>query len=258
VPGAVAAPVLRRPSSRRAVLRSLAGLACAGTAGAAAYRHLPWRAWQADLSTATGTQRHIVLQDGSNLYLGAQSAVNLQFDASRRQLALVAGEILVATHADRDFAPARPFTVRTPHGTVRALGTRFTVRLDAGRTRVQVLEDAVEIRPAQASGRALRLHSGQQASFDALAVGARRPVPPGADAWTGMRLSVLHMPLQDVLAELARYRPGHLDCDPAVAQLQVSGVFPLDDTDAALATLAGSFPLRIQRATRYWIRVVPR
>jgi len=64
--------------------------------------------------------------------------------------------------------------------------------------------------------------------------------------------------LGDLLAQLARYRRGHLECAPEVAQLKVSGAFPVDDTDRALAALVSRFPLQLRSRTRYWVRVEAR
>ena len=49
-------------------------------------------------------------------------------------------------------------------------------------------------------------------------------------------------------AELARYRHGWLRCDPAIAHLEVSGVFQLDDIDQARSALSDSLPVRVERA----------
>jgi len=35
-------------------------------------------------------------------------------------------------------------------------------------------------------------------------------------------------------------------------------VFPLDETDEALAMLTDAFPVRVRRITRYWVKVVPK
>ncbi len=258
VPGNVAAPVLARPTPRRTILRGVAGLLSAGVLGAAVYRHAPWREWQADARTPVGGRRRLVLEDGSLVVLNTQSAVDVVFDGWQRQVVLIAGEILIDTHADGGFQPPRPFIVQTPHGSVRALGTRFVVRLVDGQTRVQVLQDAVEIRPLLAPGQVQRLEGGQQAVFDNRQAQPPRPLADGADAWVQSRLSVLDMPLRDFLAELGRYRGGYLGCDESVAGMKISGVFPLDDTDEALAVLADAFPVKVERLTRYWAKVVAR
>lgn len=59
-------------------------------------------------------------------------------------------------------------------------------------------------------------------------------------------------------AVLGRYRPGLLGCDPSVAGLRLSGAYPLDDTDRALAAIARAVPVEVVSRTRYWVRLVPR
>jgi transmembrane sensor len=61
--------------------------------------------------------------------------------------------------------------------------------------------------------------------------------------------------LGDFITELARYRPGHLSCAPEVAELRVSGAFTVDDSDAVLANLTASLPVRVRSFSRYWVRV---
>lgn len=260
IPGPLAVPVLSAAAGRRATLRGLAALVVTGGGGLLAYRQTPWREWTtewgSDYRTATGERRHIELADGSALTLNTRSVVDVAFSASRRLIALHAGEILVATHPD-SMVPPRPFIVHTVHGSVLALGTRFNVRVDEERTTVTVLEKAVEagtLAPAQRR----RVEAGQQFSFSGNDAGPLRPRDLSATSWETGRLVVFDQPLSLVLAELSRYRSGHLACDPAVAGIKVSGAFPLDDTEQALAALTDSFPLRIERFTRYWTRVLPR
>ena len=60
------------------------------------------------------------------------------------------------------------------------------------------------------------------------------------------------------LAELSRYRPGHLRATPAVAGLRISGVFQLTDIDGVLDNLATTLPVRVNRFTRYWAQLEAR
>lgn len=254
---AVAAP-------RRKVLRGAVVVMSLGPAGWLGYRGTRdgdvWPAllaWRADMRTAVGERREWSLVDGSSLWLNTDSAADAVYDDTQRLVRLHAGEVLLSSHADDHPGGPRPLSVDTPHGRVRALGTRFIVRLDATGTTVTVLEHAVSIEPARAPGAARRLTVGQWARFDAGHCGAAAPASSAAAMWTRGRLVVADMPLQDVLRELGRHRRGHLGCDAAIAAWRVSGAFPLDDTDEALAALADSFPLRIERFTRYWTRLVP-
>ena len=61
--------------------------------------------------------------------------------------------------------------------------------------------------------------------------------------------------LGDVIDDLARYRPGVLQCDAASAHLRVSGTFRLDSTDAVLANLQATLPIQVNYFTRYWVSV---
>lgn len=256
VPGRLAVPVLGSAPGRRSVLRGLAVLAVAGVGGLTAWRQAPWPEWASDHRTATGERRRVELADGSRLTLNARSAVDVRFSAGSRLIALHAGEILVSTHPDPAAVP-RPFIVHTAHGSILALGTRFNVRVEDGHTTVSVLEKAVEAGPPMPQLRR-RVEAGQEFGFSAHEAGPLRLGDAFASTWEDGRLVVVDQPLERVLAELSRYRSGHLACDPAVAGLRISGAFPLDDTEQALAALTESFPLRIERFTRYWTRVAPR
>ncbi|MBK1687569.1 FecR domain-containing protein [Rubrivivax gelatinosus] len=256
LPGGVAGAVLRATSAgngRRRTLRALLLLAGAG-GSAALLRETPaWQLARADERTATGERRELVLPDGGRLMLNTATAIDLRYDATERRVRLLAGEVLISTAAD---AARRPFVVETPAGRVQALGTRFALRCLDAATRVQVFEGAVELRPRD-GGAPRRLDAGGQLSFDASAVGAPEVLDETASAWTRGLLVAERLRLADFVAELGRYRRGVLRCDPAVAELRVSGVFPLADTDAVLRSLVRALPVRVTRATRWWLTVEP-
>lgn len=247
---ALSAPDTSQAGRRRA-LALLAGVGVAGLAGWHVHRSTVLRSLVADLRTGVGERRTWTLDDGTRLVLNTASAVDVRFDGKQRLLVLVAGEISVVTgHADGD---RRAFTVQTAQGRVRALGTAFTVRQRDGRTDVVVQHSAVELVPAQAAP--LVLGAGQRTWFSSGQV--TRPVAAGSDdiAWTLGSLVADDMRLAEFLAELGRYRRGVLRCDPAVADLRFSAVFPLHDTDRILAMLPSSLPVRVRLHTRYWVSV---
>lgn len=239
---------------RRAVLKILGLLGIGiGVTGLALERNPPGH-WLAEHRTGTGQRRSLRLADRSHLELNTDSALDLLFDDRQRLIRLYRGELLAETAVD----PAgRPFIVETAEGRVRALGTRFSIRSEDGRSRVTVLEQAVEIRPARWTGQPVRLGAGQRIDFTADHLGEPGVAPEGADAWTRGMLSVVEWRLGDFIAELARYRPGFLHCDEAVAGLRLSGAFRLDDTDVVLENLARSLPIRLRHFTRYWVRIEP-
>lgn len=255
LPGGVAGTVLRATAGggRRRALRALLLLAGAGGTAALLRETPAWQLASADERTATGERRELRLPDGGLLTLNTASAVDLRYGATERLVRLLAGEVFIATAAD---AAGRPFVVETPTGRVQALGTRFALRCLDAATRVQVFEGAVELRPRE-GGAPRRLDAGFQVLFDPAAAAAPEALDEAAAAWMRGLLVAERMRLDDFLAELARYRRGVLRCAPAVAGLRVSGVFPLADTDAVLRSLVRALPLRITRATRWWLNVEP-
>ena len=71
-------------------------------------------------------------------------------------------------------------------------------------------------------------------------------------------LVVDNVRLADLVATLGQYRSGHLGVADEVADLRVSGSFPLTNTDLALASLQPVLPVKIERHTPWWVTVSPR
>lgn len=255
--GRIPAPLARqalgersRPP-RRAVLRSLAAGVGVGSAALLSWRTLPWQEWQATHRTAVGERRDITLPDGSLLALDTGTAVDVDFTDRERLLRLRTGRILVATQPD---AQGRRFSVVTSQGRVVALGTRFSVQLQGdSQCHVSVQEKAVRVLPAEGMPR--ELQAGEQTRFTPLTAEPPVAADPFDASWRDGGLIAVDMPLGTLIAALARYRPGHLGCAPEVAAVRVSGAFPVNDTDRALAALVSRFPLQLRSHTRYWVRV---
>lgn len=259
VPSALALQTLAAPGMgrRHAVQLAMLVTVGAGTVLAARQTGLGGQAWDqlaSDLSTATGEQRETVLSDGTRLLLNTASAVDVRYSDSERLIVLRSGELLV--HSAPDTAH-RPLRVRTAQGTVRALGTRFTVRQQDGFTSVAVLQGAVQLQPAQAPHATQRLSAGEQGRFTEDGPGLAEPLQEGAGAWSEGMLVADNMRLDHFIAELARHRPGMLRCAPGAAALRVSGAYPLADTDRVLVALTHTLPVQLRSRTRWWVSVEP-
>lgn len=243
------------PARRRAV-RTLAVLFAAGGAAWMTRESTPLQTWLADAHTAVGEQRRMTLDDGTRIQLNTDTVIDIAFSASERRVVLKRGEIEIQTAHDTAAVP-RPFVVATQAATLRPLGTHFVVRSlpDAGW--IGVTEGAVAVRPAGAPATERVIGAGQSARFSAARVDAPLPLADAATAWTDGMLVAADMRLDTFLAEVDRYRPGRLRCDPAVAGLRVSGTFPVADTDRILDALRGTLPIRVHFLTRYWTTVFP-
>jgi transmembrane sensor len=256
IPMPLARAALAAPGSarRRRAVQALAVLLVSGAGSAAVVRSQAWRGWTADQVAAVGEQRRLPLPDGGSVVLNTGSALNLRYGAAVRVLELVRGEILVQTAPDSQH---RPFIVQTAMGAVQALGTRFTVRERGAVIEVGVLQGAVQLTPLQSPHAPQRIESGEQGLLTALQAARSGALDASASAWAEGMLVASRMRLEDFLAELGRYRRGRLGCDPAVADLRVSGAYPLADTDRVLAALTSSLPVEIHSFSRYWVMVRP-
>ena len=249
-----AALLQSREGIRRRVRKLGSGLASialvCGLALLAGERYVPIHYWLADQRTATGEQRTLTLADGTRINLNTHSAIDVRFDEQRRLIVLQEGEILVETgHND-----ARPFYVQTRDGSLRALGTRFIVKREADATRLSVLQSAVGAQP-EALAQEQIFKAGEQVLMHSKGLGPLLAVPPGTDAWTRGMLVVDNARLADVVTELGRYRSGYLGVDKRVADLRITGSFPLHDTTLALNALLPTLPVQIEQHTPWWVSV---
>ncbi|MGY2686654.1 FecR family protein [Pseudomonas tolaasii] len=216
-------------------------------------QHLP--VWMADQRTGVGERRQVVLEDGSQLQLNSNSAVDVKFDGHQRVIELLQGELWVEVAKDAQ----RPFVVRTDQGTATALGTRYLVkRAGDGTTVVSVIESTVAVKGE--AGEGVKVTAGQRSVLDHGRAAPPQPIGNAdPDAWTRGLLKVNDQPLSEVLQTLASYRHGLVRFDPqALQNLRVSGVFKLDDTAAALAALADNLPIRVEYFTDLLVVVKPR
>ncbi|MED5613375.1 FecR domain-containing protein [Janthinobacterium sp. P210005] len=254
IPAALAMPALQAAQQRRrSAAKILALLVAAGggiTLGQAGWQSGPWQALTASLRTAPGQRRHVTLADGGRLEMNTASALDVAYSATHRRIRLHRGEIMITTAPD-----PRPFLVDTPHGVIRALGTRFGIRCDDDDSTVSVFEHAVEVRCAARPEAVHRLETGQQLRFGATGADEVLSTPAHQDSWLRGMLVAADWPLQQLVAELARYRRGRLACDAAVARRPVTGTYRLDDIDAVLESLCASHGLQVTYFTRYWATV---
>lgn len=243
--------------SRRKVLGQLLFVGAAGSLLWLARDELRDLTHAGELRTATGQRRTVTLADGTRLHLNTATAVAVHVDASSRRITLRRGEIEVSTAPD---ASGRSLWVETPHGRLTPVGTRFTVHLTDTHTRLAVTEGAVDVRSLNAP-EAARIAAGKQTDFDHRHVAPPEALDEARTAWASGMLVAADRSLADLLDELARHRPGYLHWSPGVAQLRVTGTWPLttdSPTDAVLASLERRLPIRIQYVTRYWVKVSAR
>jgi transmembrane sensor len=215
-------------------------------------RYLALRGSQSDrFTTRNGEQIEITLADGSRVWLGPKSTLQVNFTRQRRGIQLATGEAFFSVRKD----PGRPFVVRSTGGDITAVGTAFNVRAVTDRVTVSVSEGVVAVAPgsplAIQRADAVRVASGQQLTFTAdesikaLAI-AESPTPGERARWREGVLVYRDEPLRDVVMDVARYSDKQLEISgDVIGNLRYSGVVYKGAVDEWTAALPESFPVRV-------------
>jgi transmembrane sensor len=254
MPSPLAHATLTAPTSSRRQALKLLLLLGAGSAAAWGLRRqhiLP--PLTADYRSPVGQRRQVQLADGSQLQLNTGSAVDVHFDGEQRLVRLLEGEILLSANAG-----SSPLQVLTGQGLLSSQAARVNVRQFNDHTQVAVLKGRVEVMPNTYSGLPLVVEAARQVNFTRKGWDTPRATDANSGAWAEGMLMAAHMRLEDFLGELGRYRRGQLNCDPQVANLLISGSYPLDDSERILDLLEISLPVKVRRFTRYWVTVQAR
>lgn len=228
-----------RPRRRAAA----AWMAAAGLALAAVGAW--WLQAPAVYRTALAQQRQVLLDDGSQLTLDADSQVEVRYSRQLREVRLRRGRAAFAVAKQRE----RPFVVDAGDRRVVATGTAFSVeRLDP-QVRVVLYEGSVRIEDRERGAAApQRLAAGQ--AWTSPAPGATQAQLLRVDtaqeqAWRSGLLLFDDEPLARALARVNRYSaaPLRLD-DRSLGRLRISGTFKAGDSAAFVAGVTAVLPLR--------------
>jgi transmembrane sensor len=240
-----------KSGSRRQALKLLLILGAGSAVTWGLREHNPLTPLLADYRSPIGQRRQWQLSDGSQLQLNTNSSVDVRFDGQQRLIRLLEGEILLTSAKD-----PRPLRLLTAQGILRPHAARLNVRQFSERTQVAVFDGSVELTSTR--GSTLLMEKNQQLNFNGLGLDSPRALDANSGAWADGMLVAAHMRLADFLDELGRYRRGQLNCDAQVADLLISGSYPLDDSERILDLLEISLPVTVKRFTRYWVTVQAR
>ncbi|WP_367374233.1 FecR domain-containing protein [Pseudomonas lini] len=237
-----------KSAGRRQALKLLLilGAGCAVTWGMR--EHNPLTPLLADYRSPIGQRRKVSLGDGNQVQLNTASSVDVRVESQQRLIRLLEGEMLLTA--------AQAFEIQTAQGLLKTQGGRLNVRQFSDHTHVAVFEGSVELTPDGGSPRMLQ--TARKLSFGTRGISAPLPLDANSGAWADGMLVAAHMRLGDFLDELGRYRRGQLNCATNVADLLISGTYPLDDSERILDLLEISLPVKVRRFTRYWVTVEAR
>lgn len=208
-------------------------------------------------STPVGGTASIPLRDGSNVMLNTASKIRVAVTDQERRVELDQGEAYFEVAKD----PNRPFVVVVGDERVVAVGTRFSVRRDAGEIRIVVMEGKVRfesksvplsLQPRNQHPAAPLLAAGAIARASAAAVLVETTPLQRAEeilSWRSGYLTFEETTLADAVTEFNRYnhRKIYIE-DPGVAALRISGKFRATNAEAFIRVLSDGFHIRAQEA----------
>ncbi|MDN5289679.1 MAG: hypothetical protein JWR38_5958 [Mucilaginibacter sp.] len=207
-----------------------------------------------DYATGLAQRADWRLADNSHLYLNADSAIKVQYQARARNLSLARGEAIFEVAKD----PSRPFHVTAHAVTVTAVGTMFGVDLMNDAVGVHVYHGVVTV--AEDGGRVTTLRKGDWLMLDPRQ-GAQngRFDPATYQNWRTDWLEADKMPLSYVVAKLNRYTSQPIViADAALEGTQLTGRFHLSDTDATLRVIGATLNIAPVRRDGHIYLMAPR
>ncbi|HEY0941590.1 MAG TPA: FecR domain-containing protein [Steroidobacter sp.] len=235
-----------------------------------------WLQYRGVITTDVGEQRQVVLDDGTRVFLNTDTRIEVNFEQQVRRVELRRGEAFFNVAKRKEW----PFVVVVGDREVRALGTSFVVRKDAGRTAVTLVEGSVLVTPLptavntvapkiiEAPGAAAQLpselasvpseHGGTRVEGVKLAPGQRltfsndapveldTPSVERTTAWRRGQVILDDTPLQAAAAEMNRYNQTKLVVqDPEAGALLINGLFQAGDSTHFANAVAQAYGLTV-------------
>jgi transmembrane sensor len=228
------------PALGRRVL--LAGIGIMAVAGGSA---LFWRSASAKVyETDVGEQKHVALDDGSQLFLDAQTRISVAFSDTERSVNMQYGRVNFRVVPDLK----RPFVVEAAQRRIVATRCNFDVRCENGQVQVVLIHGEADIKPAAAKrGPAQTLRSGDRLVASNQVEKLDKPDLTRVLAWQTGYENFDNEDLAHAVEEMNRYSTARLEVDPSVAGLKVSGVYRVGDNGAFARSLAKLLPIAIHQ-----------
>lgn len=238
-------------AGRRAFLGG--GMAAAAAVGAFMLVRPPlglWPSWSelaADYRTGTGEQREIQLGDDVSVHLNTQTSIVLQDGSSSSdKIELLTGEASFAIAPRTE----RALEVRVADLSIEAGGGgKFDVRYLPvhGVSTVCVTCLAGSVSVARGT-QVVSIGAHQQIQYDANGLKPSASVDPEiVSAWQRGILIFRFTPLDDVVAEINRYRPGKIIVlNATLGRTLVSGRFKIDNLNEALMRVEQVFGAKVR------------
>ncbi|RZN15368.1 iron dicitrate transport regulator FecR [Bradyrhizobium sp. Leo121] len=232
----------RKPAvpSRRMVIGGLMAAAAASAAYVAVRPPLDlWPSYtelMADVRTGAGERRQVVLVENVSLDLNTRTSIALrQQSSAATQIELLTGEAAISTGVS-----APPFTVIAAGGRVTAADAEFNLRCDGVQASISCLRGRLSV---ERNGQSMSLGGGQQVSYGGGGMGAVDAVDrDSVTAWQRGVLTFDAVPVDRVIAEVNRYRPGRIILmNGEIGRRLLNARLKVDETDKIIVQIVHIF-----------------
>ncbi len=190
-----------------------------------------------EFQSAIGEQHTITLEDGTVVTLNTDTQLRIDLQSNKRLAYVDKGEVFFSVQKDNK----RPFDVITQSGTVRVVGTQFSVHNTGADAVVTVIEGKVALA-------SLIVTANQQVSMVQASTGA---LPESIDAkaelsWRKRELIYRSEPLGQVIKDLNRYYKAKISlATPSLENMEVIAVLQLNGATTTATTLAAALNLDV-------------
>lgn len=201
-------------------------------------------------TSSIGENRHITLNDGTDVTLAGNSSILVVINRNERRVNLRKG----SAYFDVTHDPSRVFTVTAQHTEVRVRGTAFEVKRSLNNSlKVSVKRGLVDVAdlPEQEdqSEHILQLRPNEQLRAD-INGGFISPItqfnPETEFAWLNERLIYDNVALKNVIMDINRYvKKPVVILDESIKELPITASLTFAQIEPMLAALASAYSIRL-------------
>ena len=195
-------------------------------------------------ATPIGARESVFLEDGSKLTLNTSTQLRAKIDRNERIVWLDDGE----AYFDIAHDAARPFVIVAGSRRVTVVGTKFLLRREGDRLKVDVVEGRVRVQSASLSP--TLLSRGETAISEGANVLVSRRTERqslAATSWLDGRLVFDQMTIAEAAAQFNRYnRKKLVIADPAAANVRIGGTFEAANVEGFARLMQAGFGLVVE------------
>lgn len=207
-------------------------------------------------ATRIGETRAVPLVDGSEIKLNTNTIVEQSYSEDVRIVRLLSGEAIFDVAHDE----ARPFVVYAASGMIRAVGTRFAVRVKDDKVSVTVMDGKVAVEQRTDESAALTsapavktvplmVGKGEAAQIDQQAQAVKETVRARdideRVSWEQGKLVFHNREVWRVLDEVARYTTVRIEiADARLKDKRITGMLQIGDIDLMLEGMEAALGLK--------------